>query len=214
MPRRLVKPWHVGRLYGEVVSKDSVCHLETRPSPRARGATPQPTKSQHAGPHLTTKVWLAKSVQYRRSIHAVPAPFHSWLCRLRKCHGDIWFTPRGANAAIPTRVRDLLPMDPLPPYEVCAISCTIASFSIEVCARRIRRASRARETGPATSLSGPVLISRVPAMVTLMCAVGKHLAGPIAPNRKSGKSSFLILARVPGPTEVCTSVRGPPRPRR
>lgn len=54
MPRRLVKPWHVGRLYGEAVSKGSVCHLETRPSPMARRAIPQPTKSQHATPNLTT----------------------------------------------------------------------------------------------------------------------------------------------------------------
>lgn len=37
---------------GKLCQKDSVCHLETRPSPRA---TPQLTKSQHAGPHLTTK---------------------------------------------------------------------------------------------------------------------------------------------------------------
>lgn len=45
MPRRLVKPWHVGRLYGEAVSKDGVCLFETRPSPMARRAIPQHTKS-------------------------------------------------------------------------------------------------------------------------------------------------------------------------
>lgn len=52
------------------------------------------------------KLWLAKSAQYRRSINAVPEPSHSWSCRLRKCHGDIWFAPHGANAANSQPVQD------------------------------------------------------------------------------------------------------------
>lgn len=114
MPRRLVKPWHVGRLHGEAVSKGGVCHLETRPSPMARRATPQPTKSQLAAPNLTTNYGSPN-----RSNTGDPLmPYQSLAIRgyvaSGNAIGDIWFTPRGANAAIPTRVRDSPKWTPSP----------------------------------------------------------------------------------------------------
>lgn len=112
MPRRLVKPWHVGRLYGETVSKDSVCHLETRPSPMARRAIPQRTKSQHAVPNLTTN-----SGSPNRSNTGDPLmPYQSLALRGHVASGnamEIYGLPRGADATIPTHVRNLLGWTPL-----------------------------------------------------------------------------------------------------
>lgn len=99
--------------------KDSVCHLETRPSQMAREAIPQHTKSQQAGPHLTTNTGSPNRSNTGDQINAVPESCPLRSCRLRKCHEIYGSLHTELTAAIPTHVLDL----PLPRNSLLAWGC-------------------------------------------------------------------------------------------